>query len=385
MDQTARRQWTSTWCENSIHKGTSQFLAVIARRLGEINMLKRTLIVLTMSVAMIVAIKPMQSVHGILLSANESAALDAANVPAVTPNKSEGQGNGFIRALLAPFRAIGRLFGRKKKDPNKLERISEKDAKKFESAPPIELSKTTPAAEVSSSGSSSGNGPQDSGIVSTASQSPADLLAASAVDHLEKGRALLNSHDLNGAIGELSLAASADPKLSEASTLLGVAYWRKGLRGQAERAFETAVQIKKDDAQNLNNLGFLLYENRDYEKATRYFKRAAKLAPNDARIWNNLGLAQAERGKFDDAVNSFTHAVGELKSRLNIAERLRYQGDNKEAIKHLERARTIAPNSPEVLSKLLNLYLVSDKTEQANEARRSLIAAQALATAPLPE
>ena len=344
-------------------------------------MLKRTLIVLTISLAMLVAIAPMQSVHGILLSVEENMALDASSALAANGDKTGSQNNSFARAIGAPFRAIGRLFGRGKKASNKLERISAKEAKKFESAPQIELSKTTPGAAVSSPG----NTPDRQGMMTTANQTAAEALSASAVDHLEKGRALLDSHDLNGAIGELSLAASADPKLSEASTLLGVAYWRKGLRDRAARAFETAVKIKKDDAQNLNNLGFLHYENGDYESATKYLKRAARLAPNDPRIWNNLGLAQAERGKFDDAVNSFTHAVGEVKSRLNVAERLRYQGDNKEAMKHLEKARIIAPGSPEVLSKLLNLYLVLEKTEQADETRRSLFAAQALATAPVPE
>jgi Flp pilus assembly protein TadD len=340
-------------------------------------MLKRTLIALTMSLAMLVAILPMQSVHGILLSVEETMALDAASTLAANGDKTGNQNNSFARAMGAPFRAIGRLFGRGKKDPNKLERISAKDAKRFESVPPIELSKTTPAAAA--------NATDSHGMTTSANQSAAETLSARAVEHLEKGRALLESHDLNGAIGELSLAASTDPKLSEACTLLGVAYWRKGLRDRAARAFETAVKVQKDDPQTLNNLGFLHYENGDYESATKYLKRAAKLAPNDPRIWNNLGLAQSGRGKFDDAVKSFTHAVGEVKSRLNVAERLRYQGDNEQAAKHLERARTIAPNSPEVLRKLLNLYLVLDKTEQANETRRSLIAAQALATAPLPE
>jgi Flp pilus assembly protein TadD len=340
-------------------------------------MLRRTLIALTMSLAMLVAILPMQSVHGILLSVEETMALDAASTLAANGDKTGNQNNSFARAMGAPFRAIGRLFGRGKKDPNKLERISAKDAKRFESAPPIELSKTTPAAAA--------NATDSHGMMTSANQSAADTLSASAMEHLEKGRALLESHDLNGAIGELSFAASADPKLSEASTLLGVAYWRKGLRDRAARAFETAVKINRDDAQNLNNLGFVLYETGDYEGATKYLKRAARLAPNNLRIWNNLGLAQSERGKFDDAVKSFAHAIGEVKSRLNVAERLRYQGDNEEAIKHLEKARIIAPNSPEVLGRLLNLYLVSERTQQADETRRSLIAAQALATATPPE
>jgi len=340
-------------------------------------MLKRTLIVLTMSVVMIVAIEPLQSVHGLLLSADEIAALDAANAPGDRANKAEGRGSGFVRALGAPFRAIGRLFGRKKKDANKLERISEKDAKRFESAPSIELTRTAPAAPVSSSG----NAPDILGMMTTGNQSAAEMLSASATDHLEKGRALLNSNDLNGAIGELSSAASANPKLSEASTLLGVAYWRKGLRDRAEAAFETAVKIQKDDPQNLNNLGFVLYENGDYESATKYLKRAAKLAPGDARIWNNLGLAQAERGDFDDAYKSFARAQGEFKGHLNVAARLERQGSSKKALKHLERALALQPNSTDVLARLISLYSSTGDEKQAIRAHSSLVALDTLANA----
>lgn len=342
-------------------------------------MLKRTLIILSMTIALVVAVKPLQTVHGIIMTQTELLALDAANAEATNGRqKQEGNDNGFLRALKAPFKAIGRLFGRGKKDNNKLERISEKDAKRFESAPAIQLSKTTPAAEVSSTE----NATESSGIASNADKHSADALETSALDHLEKGRALLNSHDLNGAIGELSLAASANPKLSEASRLLGVAYWRKGLRDVAQRSFEAALRIEKDDPQNLNNLGFLLYENGDYEAATKYLKRAAKLATDDPRIWNNLGLAQSERGHFDDAYESFARAQGEFKGHLNVAVRLEHEGYTKKAIKHLEKARALQPNSSEVLAQLLKLYEQAGKTEQAETTRSSLMALGALAATP---
>lgn len=330
-------------------------------------MLKRTLIVLAMAVAMVVVIEPLQTVHGILMTVEEAMALDSASLAANGDN-SAPKNNSFGRAISAPFRALGRLFGKGKKDPNKLERISEKDVKKFESAPPVEVSKTTPATAASSPSSV----PDSQGMMTAGNQTVADLLSASALDHLEKGRALLDSHDLNGAIGELSQAASADPKLSEASTLLGVAYWRKGLRDRAERAFETAVKIKKDDPQNLNNLGFVLYENGDYDSATKYLKRAAKLAPADARIWNNLGLAQSERGHFDEAYESFARAQGEYKGHLNVAARLEKQGSTKKAIKHLEKAIALQPNSPDVLAKLAQLYDNTGNETLAQNARLSL-------------
>ena len=363
-------------------------------------MLKRTLIILSMTIALVVAAEPLQTVHGVVLTGAEwlatntvePNAANAANATNATSaakgQKSEGQGNGFLRALGAPFRAIGRLFGRGKKNENKLERISEKDAKRFESVPGTQVSKTTQAPETNATANATTENPGMSttptmsttpemsttaaNTLSTAGQSPVDALEAMALQHLEQGRALLDSNDLNGAIAELSQAASANPKLGEASTLLGVAYWRKGLRDLAERSFENAVRLNKDDAQSLNNLGFLLYENQDYEKATKYLKRAAKLSPNDPRIWNNLGLAQSERGKFDDAYESFARAQGEFKGHLNVAARLERRGDTKKAIKHLEKAVALQPNSPDVLVRLIQLYDGRGDEKLAQSARSSL-------------
>ncbi|MGH9929161.1 MAG: tetratricopeptide repeat protein [Pyrinomonadaceae bacterium] len=345
-------------------------------------MLKRTLIVLTVTVALLVAVRPLQTVQGVLLSAAEVASLEAANTPAASSNQPAGRGNSFLRALKAPFRAIGRLFGRRRKDDNKLQRISAKDIKKFESAP-AEQTKITNAtqanAPVNPPAADSGNAAAEALAVLPAN------LEASAAEHLEKGRAFLNTGNLNEAIEELSKAASLDRTLAEACTLLGVAYEGKGLHDQAMKSFESAVEAENNNPQHLNNLGYALYTNGDYEGATKYLKRAVKLAPEDARIWNNLGLAQCEGRKFDDAFKSFTHAVGEYKSRLTIAARLQRDGNLKEALKHLEKARALNPNSPDVLARLVMLYGLSDKNEKADVARRYLIAAQVLASAQLPQ
>ncbi len=343
-------------------------------------MLKRTLIILSIAMALVVVAEPVQTVHGIIMTEAEWVAMNTVDAPSLDiPNgqKVEGRGNGFLRALKAPFKAIGRLFGRGKKDDNKLARISEKDAKKFESVPAVQVYKNTTTPEVSTTA----NAPDSSGFLSTPAKNSASALETLALDHLRKGRALLDSNDLNGAIGELSLAASANPKLSEASSLLGVAYWRKGLRDLAEKSLENAVRIQKDDAQNLNNLGFLLYENGDYEKATKYLKRAAKLAPNDPRIWNNLGMVQSERGHFDDAYESFARAQGEFKGHLNVAARLEQQGSHKKAIKHLEKAFALQPNSPDVLARLIGLYDSTGNEKQAQSARSSLETLRTLANA----
>jgi Flp pilus assembly protein TadD len=313
-------------------------------------MLKSPPRILFLTVALIFAVEPLRSVQGIVLSEVELATISAPDTPVTaTGEKQEAGGNGFLRALKAPFKAIGRLFGRGKKDNVKLERISEKDIKKFESL----VSNTTPVTQV------------------TPIQKPINT-GASAKDHLERGRTLLNAGNLNEAIAELSTSVSLDPKLSEAYTLLGIAYDRKGLGARAQEAFETALHTSDDEAMHLNNLGYLQYKYGEYGKAIKYLKRAAKLAPNDQRIWNNLGLAQSELGKFDDAYKSFARAAGEFNGRLNVATRLENHGAPNEAIKHLEKALALQPNSTVVLTRLVSLYERMGRHERAEQARRAL-------------
>src|SRR3982751_1475616 len=47
--------------------------------------------------------------------------------------KEKKKGNGVISALKAPFKAIGKLFG-KGNDDNRIQRLTEKDAEKFEAS-----------------------------------------------------------------------------------------------------------------------------------------------------------------------------------------------------------------------------------------------------------
>src|ERR1051325_4791071 len=290
--------------------------------------------------------------------------VDDADVPAnSTDTTQKKSGNGFTRVLGAPFRAISRLFsgGDKKKEQQQAQRVSTKDAAKVESNK-INRVKDAPTPDAPSAPNSA------------VSQSRADT-------HLQRGQELLMSGDLNGAIAELSISASSDSKSGEARNLLGVAYENKGLRQRALDSFKAAVKLDKDNAQYLNNYGFLLYKNGNLEEATKQLKHAAKNSPNDARIWNNLGLAQCQRGKFDDAYESFVKAAGEYAGRVNIAAQLLQRGYAKDAITHLEAAHALQPNSPDVLNKLVSLYEMTGRHTDAKTARRSLVALKTFAEA----
>ncbi len=281
-------------------------------------MVKRTLLVLFLAASLVLGASGLRSAQTIVLSNEEVAVLNQADGSLSDAGTSAG-GNRFIRVLKAPFKAIGRLFGRGKKNDNKLRRLSEKDVKHFESAT---VTRVVDAVQA---------GPQTS---PSREMSPEE--------RIEHGRALLTSDKLNEAIAELSLAASTNPKLAAGHDLLGVAYHRKGIRELARKSFETALKLDKKNAQILNNLGYLLYDNSEYKAALEKLKKAARLAPDDARILNNLALTQAKLGKFDDAYANFAKAGGEIEGRLNIANRLEIAGLHEKAREHYEAARAQA-------------------------------------------
>lgn len=256
-------------------------------------------------------------------------------------------GNKVARIFAAPFKAFGRLFKGKE---NRLQRMSEGDAEKFESVG---------VARVDD------NRYPDARKVST---------AGSARERLESGRAFLQDGRLNEAISELSTAASLDPRLGEAHNLLGVAYAQKGLQDRAKQSYERAVKIEPEDAQTLNNLGFSLYQNGNYRAAVDRLKRAVKLAPRDERILNNLGLALCRLGKFEEAYKNFARAGGELTGNLNIAKMLERFGREEEAIKYYEGARRVDPHSSIALRRLADLYQRIGKTEESQSARNALAA-----------
>ena len=254
-------------------------------------------------------------------------------------------GNKVLKVVTAPFRAVGRLFGRGGDDENKIERMTEKDAERFASVGVTRIEDARTLKRVTS--------------------------ASSAREHLEAGRELLLNGAYNEAVSELSTAASLDPKLTEAHNLLGVAFDKKGFAERAKDSFERAVKLEAD-AETLNNLGFALYQNGNYRAAVDRLKRAAKLAPNDERILNNLGLAYCRLGKIDEAYKAFARATGQVNGNLNTAKMLERFGREDDAIRYYEAARQIEPNNTIALRRLADLYNRVGRPADAEAARAAL-------------
>jgi Tfp pilus assembly protein PilF len=278
----------------------------------------------------------------------------SAEDPQAADAAQKKKGNRFARFFKAPFKAVSKLFGGD--DDNKIKRLTEKDTARFESAPAMRVEDARSPASKIAAGSES----------------------ATAREHFERGRALLEDGQLSEAITELSRAVSLDPKLSQAHSLLAVAYDRKGLKERARESFERAAD-GSHDPQALNNVGYWLYENGNYRAAVEKLKRAAKYAPDDERILNNLALAQVRLGKFDDAFKNFARARGDYEGHLNTAALAERMGRDTQAIEHYEAARKLQPNSEVALRRLASLYQRNGQADNAARTRQDLNGAQAVA------
>ena len=255
-------------------------------------------------------------------------------------------GNKVVKVLAAPFKAFGKLFGGGN-DKNKIHRMTEKDAERFES---VGITRIEDARNTSTK--------KDAG-------------SGSAREHLEVGREYLLEGRYGEAVSELSLAVSLDPKLTEAHNLLGVAYDKKGFGDKAKESFERAVKLE-EDADTLNNLGFSFYQAGNYRAAVDRLKRAAKLAPTDEKILNNLGLAFCRLGKVEEAHKAFTRATGPLNGNLNTAKMLERFGREDDAIRYYEAARQIDPMNTLALRRLADLYQRVGRATDSEGARAAL-------------
>jgi Flp pilus assembly protein TadD len=329
-------------------------------------MLKRVAVVLSLVAVLVVISEPSHSVYSTVMTDAEMAMVNetANNDDAQAEKKS---GNRFVKVVTYPFKAVGRLFGfGGKKDANKFERLSEKDVKKFETA---KLTRVTDARSTTNAPTTEGTAPASAEIDTT---SKLDSDQALARVYLEHGRKAFNNNDLNGAIEALTRATSLDPKLYAAHHLIGISYEMKGMRRLALESLEASLKGDDDQPEHLNDYGYLLIKNGDYQRAIKYLKRAVKAKP-DERFLNNLGLAQVYTGKFDDAYKSFERATGEFQARLNMASRLQRLDRDKEAIRHLEKARLLQPENQAVLTGLVALYQSTGQSEEAAEANKALI------------
>lgn len=129
--------------------------------------------------------------------------------------------------------------------------------------------------------------------------------------HFNIGVCLYHSRQTEAAVKEFNRAiALGKDNYQKAFYALGMAETELKNYRQAEAAFRSAVNLKKDDGEAWFDLGLILLEEKDFAAAREAFQKAIKYksaAAADAH--NNLGVILALEGDFAAAEKAFQAAL----------------------------------------------------------------------------
>jgi tetratricopeptide (TPR) repeat protein len=189
--------------------------------------------------------------------------------------------------------------------------------------------------------------------------------------HLLMGIVLAETNDPSGAEQHFREAAKLNPADSASHVNLGKLLAARGEPAAAAGEFEEALDRDPKSVAALMNLGLIQNREKEFSHAETHLQRAAALAPGDnsilvALLQAQLGAKQlrAAESTADRILASTTPQPGVLQA---IGAMQAEAGDYVQAIRHLEKARTLAPDSYDIEYNLGLAYQRSGDSKQALE------------------
>jgi Flp pilus assembly protein TadD len=141
---------------------------------------------------------------------------------------------------------------------------------------------------------------------------------------------------------------------NEVSAHIGIAYayWRKGQRDQAIRAYRRAIELAPNDPRPQNNLAWLLADEQGFQdEALQLAQRVVSASPQNGWFVDTLGWVYLHQGKFTEAEQQFRLAVdllpNEAMAQYHLGLVAHKQGRTVEAMSALKRALLLNPQFDE--------------------------------------
>jgi type IV pilus assembly protein PilF len=108
------------------------------------------------------------------------------------------------------------------------------------------------------------------------------------------------------ALDELKQSIAIDPSYSEAHHLKGLVYMRMNEPKLAEISFKRALEMSPNDANLMQNMGWLSCQQSRFDESERYFLQALAVSKYDqrAKTFRTLGLCRIQSGRLSEGRDS---------------------------------------------------------------------------------
>jgi len=152
--------------------------------------------------------------------------------------------------------------------------------------------------------------PRVPGQDAQAANSPAELKRR-AIIRLQLATNYMEAGQNTVALEEAQQAIAIDPGLADAYHVRALIYANMNERGLAEQSFRSAVSLRENDGDLLNNYGWFLCQNGRYQDAVPMLERAAAApsASGPLKPQISLGVCQLRRGELASAEKSLQKAL----------------------------------------------------------------------------
>jgi len=131
----------------------------------------------------------------------------------------------------------------------------------------------------------------------------------SAKGHYDLGYVFFRTHQVGGAVRELSRSLQLDDRDAQAHKILGLVCTFVGRYDLAETELRTAAQLEPDSPEIHYFLGRIYYTRQVFPLALKEYQAAIQLDPLYMKAYNNLGLVMEVLGKNAEAVQDYKTAA----------------------------------------------------------------------------
>jgi len=122
--------------------------------------------------------------------------------------------------------------------------------------------------------------------------------------------------------------------------------------------YDSAVRINPDEPELWYAKADIFYNKNDLKEALKYYKLCLDLEPTNIDCMHDYGMAQLESGKIEDAKTTFKGLIkiapDMADGHLALAKILKKQNDEKESLKHLNKAISLEPERKDEFSEEYN-------------------------------